>query len=318
MLEHSLGELRSMICPDGLDSFNYKKFEGKNISIDDFEGAIDTLPAFADRTLIEVHDFDIFKGKSTGSTGSGASSDKERLCDIFSHLPEYVCVVVVFSTIQYKPDNRIKLDKEILSHCLVVEFAAQDQSRLTNWISRRFAANGKRISKSDTEYLAHITDGYMSALITEIEKISSFSNEQTISRSDIDSVVIPVLGAFAYTLTDAILEGNSKKAMFTLDELLQMREPAQKILFSIILKMRQFLAARICIENGLDRKSLMEMCSIRLDFQARTLMNTAQKTSLTVCRNALLHCVKAAYDLNSSAEPEERLVELIVRLSYLK
>ncbi|MCL2044836.1 MAG: DNA polymerase III subunit delta [Oscillospiraceae bacterium] len=324
LLEHSLNTIRQLMCPDGLESFNYRRYEGKDLQLDDFENAIDTLPAFAERTLIEVHDFDLFKGRKTSSsnnenstgpsTSTQSKDDKERIASIMSNLPEYVCLVIIYNTLEFKPDNRVKLDKEIQSHCQVVEFPIQEQSKLINWISRRFSALGKRISNQDAIYMAHITDGYMAALVSEIEKVSAYSDNDTISRSDIDAVVIPVVNAFAYTLTDALLEGNAQLAINTLEMLFSLREPAQKIIYSISLKMRQLLTARVCIENGISQKEFMEICSIRFDFQARILMDTARKTTLDKCCNAVIYCSQAAYDLNSSPEPESRLIELLLHI----
>jgi DNA polymerase-3 subunit delta len=87
-------------------------------------------------------------------------------------------------------------------------------------------------------------------------------------------------------------------------------------MFSISLKMRQLLAARICIENNQNQTKLMEMCGIRHEFQARTLMSTARKATLTECRNAVISCAETALELNSSSEPESRMIELVTKLAY--
>ena len=328
LLEFSLADLRRRLCPDGLGGFNYKRFDGRDLRIVDLIDAIDTLPVFADRTLIEVHDFDVFMGKKkaaietdTPEKPSPAKSpkgdetkEKQQLSGIFADLPDYACLVFVYDTIQYKPDGRLKLDKEMLAAAQVVEFAVQEQSKLTSWIHRRMEAAGKSIGKADAEYLALITDGYMATLAGEIEKVAAFSDSDTISRADIDAVVTPVLNAIAYKLTDAILGQEHAESMRILDELLLMREPAQKIIFSISLKMRQLLAARVCLDNKMGKSALMEMCGIKYDFQAGTLMDTARRTTLDKCRNAVLLCSEAAFDLNSAPEPESRLVELVTRL----
>ena len=328
LLDYSVAELRKHLCPGGLDSFNYKRFEGKDIKADDIDSAVNTLPVFAERTLIEIHDFDIFKGKGKSNTQgaddsadndttSAANSEKQHLAEIVSSLPEYVCLVFIYSSVPYKPDKRQKTDKEILSYANVVEFALQEQSKLIKWITRHFEACGKRISKADAEYLALVTDGSMSGLVGEIGKISAYADSDSIIRADIDAVVVPVLNAVAYKLTDAILAQNHYTSMSVLDELFQMQEPAHKILFSLSLKMRQLLTARIFIENKLGKKALMDTCDIRYDFQAATLMDTARKITLDRCCRAVILCAEAAYDLNSSAEPEARLTELIARLAYI-
>ena len=305
LLERSLGDLRRQLCPDGLDGFNYKRYDNRNVSIDDFENAIDTLPAFADRTLIELHDFDIFKHEQ-----------KQRLADILSGLPDYVCVVFIYDTIDFKPDGRVKLNTEILKHAEVLEFALQDQEKLINWICRHAAGAGKRISTAEAEYLALITGGYMSQLHGEIEKTAAYAKGETITRADIDAVVTPVLDAVSYKLTDALARRDNKNAMRILDELLRMREAPHKLLFSISLKMRQILAARVCYEDGSGKDALMEICGIRHEFMARSLFDTAKKAELADCANAVLSCAKTALMLNTSSRPEDCLKELVARLAF--
>jgi len=303
LLERSLANLRDLLCPDGLDGFNYKRFEGNTLSVDELEDAINTLPAFADRTLIEIHDFDIFK-----------NDVKPRLNRIFSDLPDYSCIVFVYSTIEYKPDGRLKINKEILKNANVVEFTAQDQDKLINWIKRHFLDAGKTISTSDAEYLAFITGGLMSTLNGEIEKTAAYVYSENVSRTDIDAVVTPVVDTVAYKLTDALAGRDSKKALRLLDELFQMREAPHKLMYSISLKMRQLLAARICIESNLGKTRLMEMCGIRHDFQARILLDTARGTTLPDCRDAVLYCSATALELNRFADPELRMIEFVTKL----
>ena len=306
LLESSITALRKLLCPDGLGSFNYRRYEGAALSLDEFDDAVNTLPVFAERTLIEVFDFDVFGGEY-----------RERMADVFSDLPEYVCIVFVFDTLPFKPDRRRKPDAKILKHADAVEFSVQDKSLLIKWITRHFEDSGKRIGKADAEYLALITGGLMSSLHGEIGKVSAYATGDIITRSDIDMVVTPVLDTVIYKLTDAIISRKNAEALRILDELLRMRESPHKILFSISLKMRQLLAARVWVENGLGRDSFMEMCGIRYDFQAAPLLSTAKKTNLLQCRNAVLACSETAFLLNSSPEPETCLIELLARLAFL-
>ena len=322
-----LQSLRKHLCPDGLGGFNYKRFEGKDITPDSLEDAVDTLPVFAERTLIEIHDFELFpKRKQDGEEQQEEKKPKRKesksgpppLLRMLSALPDYVCLLFVYDTLTYKPDSRVKINKEILKHAQVIEFCVQDQKNLVKWMMSHYRSLGKSIKASDAEHLIHITGGLMSTLKSEIEKTVAYSKNETVSRSDIDAVVIPELDAVVYQLTDSLVKREHVKAMHILDELLRMREAPHRLMFSISLKMRQLLAARVCIEDGLGKNDLMKMCAIMFDFQAKMLLDTARKSTLTACRDAVLNCAKAAYDLNSSPDPESRLVELITQLAFAR
>jgi len=305
LLDHSLLSLRNLLCPDGLDGFNYKRYEGKEFQTGELEDAVDTLPVFAERTMIEIHDFNIFK-----------LDDKQRLCGIFADLPEYVCIVFVFGSVEYKPDSRLKLDKEILKYANVIEFTAPEQENLIKWIKRHFRDTGKIIGTNDALYLAEITGGLMTTLNGEIEKVAAYSKYDTVTRNDINMVVSPVLDAVAYRLTDAIISREKNRALRLLDELFQMREAPHKLLYSISLKMRQLLTARICAENNPGKTKLMYICGIKHDFQADLLLNTAKKATLSECRNNVLHCSETALELNSITEPESRILELVLKVLH--
>jgi len=307
LLERGLAELRKYLCPDGLDGFNYKRYEGKGLTLSELEDAIDSLPAFAERTFVEVHDFDIFK-----------IEDRQRFADFFSELPDYVCVVFIYDTIEYKPDGRQKLNKQILQNCEVIEFITAEQSKLIKWIIRHFSDAGKQISKHDAEYMALITGGLMTVLHGEIGKTAAYAKGETVTRADIDAVVTPVLDTVSYKLADALAKNEYTGAMKILDELLRMREAPHKLVYSISLKMRQILAARICIDNNYDRDEFMRMCGIRYDFQARIIWDTARKMSLSRCRKSVLICAEIALALNSSGSgnPEACMTELITSLAH--
>jgi len=299
--------MRKLLCPNGLDGFNYNYFDGSKLTVELLENAIDTFPVFAEKTFIEIHDFNLFKGDA-----------RERFCEVFADLPDYVCVVFVFNTIEYKPDGRQKLNKEILKHVNVIEFVAQGQDRLVKWIKRHFADAGKSISTHDAEYLSFITGGLMVNLKGEIEKVAAYSKGEVITKQDIDTVVTPVLDTVVYKLTDALVSRNSRQALQILDELFQMREVPHRLISSVSIKMRQLLTARICIENNLDKSKLMKLTGIRFDFQAKMLMNTAAKAKLSECRAAVLACAATALELNSSStNPESQMIELVTKLALV-
>jgi DNA polymerase-3 subunit delta len=267
------------------------------------------LPAFAERTLIEVSDYDIFKAND---------DTKQKLIALISDLPDYVCLIFVYDVIEYSPDGRQKLAALLKKEAKIVEFNVQEQSKLIKWIKTHFSEAGKKIDTPTAEYLAFITGGLMTSLNVEIEKISAFTNEAIITREHIDALVTPVLDAVSYKLTDHIADCDWNAASSVMFELLNMREPPHKLMFSISLKLRQLLAARICADNGLGEKKLIELCSGKyklFDFQARNLVNNARKTTLNQCCEWVIICSDTAFGMNTGSNPEILLSELLIRLA---
>ena len=153
---------------------------------------------------------------------------------------------------------------------------------------------------------------------SEIEKVSAYSKQPDITRADIDAVVEPALDAVTYKLTDAIAGGRFGDAARVLDELLRMREPPHRLSYGISAKMRQLLAARVCLESGFNADTLKEICSIRHDFQARGLISAARGMGLEACRKAVTACSQAAFDMNNGFDARGCLTDLLARLAVIR
>ena len=305
LMERYLEKLRKTLIPDGLEEFNHRRFDGRGLTAAAITDAIDMLPVFSDRTLIEVRDYDIFKI---------TESERKLLISYLLDIPDYVCLIFIYDTIEYKPDKRLKDSKEILKNAHEIEFALQDGEKITRWVYKHVKEGGKAISLNDAEYLAFVTGGQMTALNTEIEKLCSYASEDIITRDDIDACVIPATDAVAYKLANSIIGGNYAESISTLSDLLRMREPAHKILFTLSSTMRQLLWARLCLDNGKNTRYLIENFSFKYEFQAKNLMASAQKLNTETCRKAVLLCSDAALAMNSGANPEASISELVAAL----
>lgn len=309
LLEYYLGEIRKKIIDGGMDEFNHKKLTGKGMTAADLREAVDALPVFAERTMVEIDDYDIFRqGEDT----------KNELISIFSDLPEYTCVVFVYDTLEYKPDGRVKINAALRQYITEVEFAGQDQNDLINWISRRFRALGRQIDRATADYLVFMGGDLMTKLIGEIEKVAAYSTNDFITKADIDAVVTPVIDAVTYKMTDAIINKNYKTAMVILSDLFALEEPPHKIIYSLSLRMRQLYCAWVCQTNGRGISELMDMLGLKNEYQAKGLMQGAKRAGGAWCKEAMGQCADTAYKLNSSGSSGQQLLtDLLLHLRMI-
>ncbi|MBE6949251.1 MAG: DNA polymerase III subunit delta [Ruminococcaceae bacterium] len=306
LLEYYLGRIRKLLIPEGLEEFNNKRINGKELTMQRFDDEINALPVFSERTLIEIWDYDFSKM---------SEEDGRKLLELLNDLPEYVCVVFVYDIFEFKLDGRMKINSKIKKLLNPVEFKPADQSDLVAWVTRRFKALDRQISRDDAEYFVFITGGLMNDMAMEVEKTAAYNKGKIIQRASIDAVVTPALDAATYKMTDGILNRNFNTAAKILGDLLNMQEPPHKIHYSISLKMRQLLAARVLYEAGKDKKALAEMCDIRFEFQTRGLMNAARGVSLGWCKRAVQACSESALALNSGGDGKEVLAQLLAELA---
>ena len=239
-------------------------------------------------------------------------SDRNKLAEIFSDVPDYCTVVFTYLTISWKPDKRLKKLWDALSkHGSIVEFRKQDQRDLVAWVTRHFAAEGKRISSDLCGYLIDITGGTMTALSGEIEKICAYSGAQEIKKTDIDAVTEPVLDAVVFQMTDLLSSGRYDQAFQKLQELLKMQQEPVAILGAVGGHFRRLSAARTLLDNGKTAYDLQKLCGIP-DYPARKTMEAARRVSPHFCREAANLVLETDYRMKTSFDESERLLEMLI------
>lgn len=295
--------LRKQLVSGPAEEFNYHRFTQETMNLNTFEDAIEALPMMAGRTMIQVDDYDLFKG---------SERDREQMCAILSDLPDYCCVVFQYDTVEFRPDKRMKkLYEAVESRGLAVEFAKQEGRELINWVRRHFLRRKKEIDDRLCEYLIFITGGTMTALSTEIEKICAYTEETVIRRADIDALVEPVLDAVVFDITDAIAAGDYGKALKKLQDLMRMQEDEIPILGAIGAQMRRLRSAKILSSRGKGSDSLKKLCAIG-DYPARKTMEAAGHVSREFCDSAVLLCAETDFQLKTSYDDSQRLLELLL------
>ena len=305
-MESALKKLREQLTPDGLDTFNYHAFDGKNLDVRELVETMDGLPMMSDRTLIVVTDFDLF----------GCNEDsKTLLTQAFSDLPDYLCLVFVYDLLDYKI-GRGKFQDLVKKVGHIVEFTAMEHNELIDWIYGRFLALDKQITREECEYLIFLCGGLMTGLNGEIEKIAGYSKTSQITRTDIDAVADPVLEAQVFDMTGAISARDFSKALGCLADLYAANQHPIMILAVLGKHLRQLYTARLALESGKGTPALTEMWNMKSPWQANRLMSGARNLTLDWCRKAVRLAAEADLDMKSSGRDAQTiLTELLLQLA---
>lgn len=304
--EHYLERLRKALLPEGMEAFNFHRFQGKDLDTQTLADAVDALPMLCERTLIVVYDYDLYKNESR----------RTALETILGDLPEYVCLVFVYDTTEYKSGGNTRLGKLVKKTAVAVEFQQQTQSDLNAWVSRRFAAYHKTIDHRTAEYLTFLCGGLMTGLTGEIDKIAHYASGDRITRADIDAVADPVLDARVFQMTDAISARNFRRSAEILSELYLMNEEPIMILAVLGRQIRQLWSARLVLEQRQGQAELAAIWEMRSAWQARKLMEAARRFDLRWCRQAVVLCAETDLAMKSSGlDNQELLTGLLLRLA---
>ncbi len=300
---HYLGQMKKLLLDQLTESFNYHKLTKETFDLQSFADAVESLPMMAESTLVVVDDIDLFKLPE---------SDREKLANIFCDIPDYCTVVILYESVEWKPDKRLKkLWDAIAKHGTVVEFARQEQRELINWVTRHFAAGKKQITPDLCSYLIDLTGGTMTALAGEISKICAYSEADRITRSDIDAVTEPVLDAVIFQMTNLMAQGKYPAALAKLQQLLKMQEEPIKLLGGIGRQFRQIGTARTLLDHGKGIADVMRLFNMK-EYPAKMLLDSARRFTPRFCKEASRLILEADYGMKTSLDEPERLLEVLV------
>jgi len=303
LMNHYLTQVKKLLLDPLTESFNFHRLTSETFDMQSFGDAVENLPMMAESTFVQVDDVDIFKLNE---------GDRNKMVEILSDIPDYCTVVFTYLTVAWKPDKRLKKLWEATDrHGSMVEFAKQNQRDLIAWVTRHFASQKKRISADLCAYLIDITGGTMTALGGEIDKICAYSGAEDICKADIDAVTEPVLDAVVFQMTDLLGEGRYAQALLKLQQLLKMQQEPLAILGAVGGQFRKISVARTLMDNGKNAGHLQRLYGIP-DYPARKIMEAARRFRPEFCRKAAELILETDYQMKTSFDDSERLLELLI------
>ncbi len=296
-----LGQLKKLLLDSLTEDFNFHRLTGENFSIQLFSDALEALPMMAERSMVLVEDVELFERPET---------DRERLVELFSDVPEYCCLVLSYES--FKPDKRKKkLWESVEKNAVIAEFPYQSETDLRPWIARHFRDGGKQIAPELCGYLLQQCGVSMTRLDAEIAKVCAYSGAETVVRADIDAVVEPTLEAVVFQISDALAQREFGRALERLHVMLKLQTEPIPIVAAIGAQMRRLRAAKVLQNEGKGAQELAALCQIA-PYAANKTMTQARRLSERFCEQAVLLCCDTDYKLKTSYDDPQRLTELLI------
>lgn len=304
MRSHYLREISTKLTQGPAGTFNAHYFTAETLTPQALADALDAMPMMAEQTFVCVDDVDFYRM-------SGSLCD--QYAEILSDIPSYCCVVFTYDTVEYKAGpERSKLREVLNKKAFVVKLEKRTEARLVPWVYRHFKAMGKDISDELCRYLIFLTDGTMTALNSEIDKVANYCTTPAIAKSDIDAMVTPTLNAQSFDISNAVTAGDYDKAMRKLQELFAMQEEPLKILGAIGSQMRRLYYARVVSDAGKSQQTLMELTGMSSSYAAGLTLQSARRASEGFCRRAVELCYETDLSIKSGGGDAERLLEVLL------
>lgn len=299
--DYYLDSLRKLLVEDFAEAFNFHRFSPETISLQAVADSVNALPMMSPTSMVRIDDVNFFT----------IGEDAADYAAIFSNLPSYCTVVLVYDTVEYKPDRRKKAVAEALDLAREVCFQQPSERELISWIARHFKKLGKQITVDDAVFLIRRTGGDMTTLSAEIEKLGAYETEPVVSRRSIELLVEPVLEAAVFDLSDAIAAGRYETALQILHILLRRQEEPIMILATIGSQLRRIVEANRLRAAGKGKNDLMKLCSVSA-YPAQKAMEFSRRLSPEFPEKAVTLCLEADRRMKTSFDDPKRVLELLV------
>ncbi len=299
-------KIRAACVPEGNEDFDLKLLEGPGLELRALEDALDAMPFFGGRTFVHLRGVDINK------------CTDERFRTLLGDVPEW-CTVLVTLPPETAPDGRLGIVKLLKSKGKAVEFEARPEGELFRWLTKRFAAHGKRIGQREMERLLFLSGELMNRLIPEIDKVCAYAQGEEVTMADIDAVAHHLPEADAFEMADSIAAGDYDGAAALLSELLAKDTEPIWINAALSTQLRRLYAAKLSQERKLGAAWFGEVTGSKGYFASRA-METARGFSLEELRQDVRLCAETDWLLKggSALEGTEILKELLLRLAMTR
>ena len=293
-----------------------QKFTG-NVELETLLGTIETVPFFAEKSVVLVQGTTLFKaGKAEAAGKSDSRRDKsqERLLALLADMPDYSYLIFTASD---APDKRKKLFKAVEKNGLVLEAEPVRAWNIGDWLTGKLNAIDKRLDHEAYEYfqgaVSVMQEISLEFLDSEFDKLALYSDEKVITKQELLSVFAGMPEVSSFALLDAVSERNVQKAL----SLLQ-RRLADGIYFTVILALlarhvRQLWQARLLMQQGIRGKALAKPLELN-PFIAEKLGRAAAGFKDETLKQAMLELADADYLLKTGQAGEELLEHVIIVL----
>lgn len=236
LVDRELAEVRAEALAGGDPGLNSQVFEAPGASPGEVRNAARTLPFLGTRRLVVVKAADRW------------SADQWKALLPYLESPSLTtCLVLLASQL----DKRLASTKALLRTARVVECSRPRERDLPGWARRLAAEAGLRVEGPVLEALMLRVGPDLQLLSREIEKLRVFAGEGgRLTAEDVEALVGETRATTVFAFCDALGGRDLAGALRGLRRLLQLGEPAPRLLFMVVRHFRHLWIGRELLGKG--------------------------------------------------------------------
>lgn len=286
--------VNALVNPD--DTMNYVVYKGEGAKPDSITEFASTMPFFADRRVVLVEDSEFFKK---------GNEDMEKLIEA---LPE--TTVMVFS--ERAIDRRSRLYKLVSKHGTVAMFDTPDEKTLLIWLKSLFTREKIEIEDAAVYRLVESVGMDMYHLVNESDKLKGYCIEKgVVTVEDVEQLSVNQIEGKIFDMMEALSKRNKNVTMQLYNDLLQLREPAMRILYLITRQFNLLLKTKLALEQGHHNSQLASLLKVP-PFAVKKYTAQCDGYTYHELLERVNRCQKADSDIKSGVMKDNLAVELLI------
>lgn len=308
--EHYISLLKKKLVDPAFESFNFHRFEGADIDLDDVFKDAQMLPMMSEYNFVLVRDYPVEKSKN----------DIKLLEEYLTDAPESTVLVFLYSSLT--PDAKSasfkKLIKAFDKSGAVINLEKRNESEVAKLLVAGAKKRGSSISVDNAKYLVSVCGNDMVVLLNELDKLSSFAHSSEITRDIIDNMATKCLQARVYDLSKAIVAGNADSAFGVLNTLFAMKEEPVIILSVIGGVFVDMYRVKCAKTAGMVYDDVAKYYNYRgREFALRNATRDCARLTEKQLRNAIDEITEADIKIKSTATDKRLILEELVAKLFL-
>ena len=291
--EFSAYEELARIRASGDFGYNQDSFAGETADLAVIRNTCDTMPFLAEKRLVvleglpkprrgQADDGDVAddgeggavnapeppvasgakgkRGKKAATTGLSPLAFAKGLAECIPSLPDTTLLVVLV------PDE-LKADHPLMQaarrHGTSHVFAKPTGAHLTDWLTRRARAQGRRISPEAARMLVESLGDDLRMMASEIDKLGTYVGEGgEISADDVRALTPVARQSKVFDLTDALARRDTSTALALLHELLANGESPLGIVALTAFQTRSLMQVKLLSDRGMPAYQIASAAGI--------------------------------------------------------
>jgi DNA polymerase-3 subunit delta len=255
----ALSEIKRGLGDADMLSSNTNLFEGKKVTPAELAAVSQAMPFLSEKRLIIIEGLlerfssDASKSKLKKTTRtSGKQNDIESFTGILTNLPESTVAVLVDGEI----GKNNPLFDAISTKAKVNSFPLLKGEKLVQWVKKRVAQEGGKISPAALKLLEKQVGGDLWVMSGEIAKLATYALGRQIEEEDVKKLVGYTQQASIFNMVDAVLGFKAGVGQQMLQQLMLEGMAPPQILFMISRQVRLMIQVKAMLK---ERKAQSEM-----------------------------------------------------------